>query len=155
MLVGISLALSAAAPSTTPANLFGIPGLTFTGAGTWTGVAMFTIYLFREWRETRKLSADDRMARREGYAKQVEGLMGENRKLRNDLADAETRHDSYRRACQAETDQLRDEIRGLEDKYLGLQRTISAQAGAMGRALIDGVKTPATAARMAKKGMEQ
>lgn len=94
-------------------------------AGIWTLVAMMGLYLIREWRETRKLSAEDRLARRDGYAKQVENLQAENRKLREDIADIEQRHSDYRRLCHAETDQLRDQVVRLEDRISGLLRKLA------------------------------
>lgn len=106
-------------------------------AGIWTLVAMMGLYLIREWRETRKLSADDRLARREGYAKQVENLQGENRKLRSDLADVETRHADYRRLCHAETDQLRDQVVNLENRMSGLLRKLADIAVRAARGEID------------------
>lgn len=78
--------------------------------GIWTGVLMFAGWWLREWRETRKLSVEDRLARRDGYAKQVQSLMVENRLLRQDLRKLEELHDKYRKACQAETDVLRTEL---------------------------------------------
>lgn len=120
--------------------------------GIWSGVLMFAAWWLREWRETRKLSSDDRQARREGYAKQVENLQGENRRLRSDLAATETRHDEYRHACQLETDHLRQEIRGLEDQVSGLKRRIDAQASVVGRAVIDGMIAPTAAAKFGGVG---
>lgn len=114
--------------------------------GIWTGVLMLAAWFIREWRETRKLSTDDRQARREGYAKQVESLQVENRNLRDDLIDAERRHDDYRHACQRETDQLRGEIRGLEDMVAGLKRQIDAHASSLGRVLLGG-PTPSSDAK--------
>jgi hypothetical protein len=143
----ILLVLTAAAPPA-PGNLLGINGLTITGAGTWTGVMMFGIYLLREWRETRKLSAEDRLARREGYAKQVENLQVENRRLRGDLSEAEKRHTEYRHACQRETDQMRGEIRGLEDQVTGFKRRLDAQAQTLGRAMLGTIDAPSSSDRL-------
>lgn len=114
--------------------------------GIWTGVLMFAGWWLKEWRETRKLSLDDRNARREGYAKQVAELTAENRSLRADLVAAEDRHDRYRHACQAETDQLRNDIRGLEDTITGFKRRLDQQASTLGRAIL-GADTPTTAAK--------
>lgn len=116
--------------------------------GIWTGVMMFAAWWLREWRETRKLSSADRMARREGYAKQVESLQLENRHLRADLISAEERHDEYRHACQRETDQLRRGIRELEDQITGLKRRLDSQASALGRAMMGPTDTPASAASL-------
>lgn len=115
--------------------------------GIWTGVLMFAAWWLREWRETRKLSADDRQARREGYAKQVENLQVENRRLRADLHERDRLHDDYRHECQRETDQLRGEIRGLEDQVTGLKRRLDAQASTIGRAVLGGIDAPTSAAK--------
>ena len=144
-----SLLLTAAtSPSPVPGNVFGIEGLTINGAGTWTGVTMFALYLLREWRETRKLSSEDRLARREGYAKQVESLQVENRKLRGDLVEQEERHAEYRHACQRETDQLRGEIRGLEDEITGLKRRLDSQAQTLGRAMLGSIDAPTASGKL-------
>jgi hypothetical protein len=97
-------------------------------AGIWTGVAMFAAYWMREWRETRKLSAEDRQARREGYAHQVETLMKENRELRADLSKSVNEFRDYRVLCHAETDQLREMIVANEDEIIGLKRKLSEQS---------------------------
>ena len=125
---------------------------TFTpGAyGVWTGVLMFAGWWLKEWRETRKLSLDDRNARREGYAKQVEELTKENRSLRADLVASEDRHAEYRKACQQETDRLRQDIRGLEDMVTGFKRQLAQQASTIGRAIL-GTETPVTAAKFGSK----
>ena len=93
--------------------------------GIWTGVLMLAAYFLREYRETRKLSLDDRLARRDGYAKQVEALSEEARRLRNDLAALEKRHDDYRRQCHVETDQLRDQVVFLENRLAGVLRKVA------------------------------
>lgn len=124
-------------------------GFTPGAYGIWSGVFMFAAWLMREWRETRKLSADDRLARREGYAKQVENLQDENRELRTDLSAAERRHDDYRRACQIETDQLRSDVRRLEDEMMGMRRKMDAQAQSIGRAIL-GTNAPTSAVKFAE-----
>lgn len=132
-LVMAAILLAAAAPSPPLANLFGVPGLTLAGVSTTSGVLMFGIYLIREWRETRKLSSEDRLARREGYARQVEALLIENRKLRADIdaaaqmhtnyrRDTERMHDAYRHECQRENDDLRAEVRELHGLVDGMRR---------------------------------
>lgn len=105
--------------------------------GIWSGVLMFAAWWLREWRETRKLSAEDRLARRDGYAKQVEMLMGENRGLRSDLAAMEKRHSDYRTLCHQETDQLRDQVVHLENKIAGLMRKLADVAVRAARGEID------------------
>lgn len=79
--------------------------------GIWTGVLMFMAWRLKEWRETRKLSAEDRLARRDGYAHQVQSLMAENRSLRDDLRKLEKQYYDYRSMCVAENDELRRELR--------------------------------------------
>lgn len=105
--------------------------------GIWSGVLMFAAWWLREFRETRKLSADDRLARREGYAKQVEQLMDENRNLRGDLVALEKRHSDYRTICHQETDQLRDQVVGLENRIAGLMRKLADVALRAARGEID------------------
>lgn len=96
-----------------------------------------TAYFVREWRETRKLSSEDRLARRDGYAKQVASLQAENRGLRADVADIEKRHDEYRRLCHAETDQLRDQVVMLENRMSGLLRKLADVAVRAARGDVD------------------
>lgn len=95
--------------------------------GIWTGVLMFAAWFLKEWRETRKLSADDRLARREGYAKQVESLQKENRALGADLAKLRKEYDDYRHLCQSETDALRQNIIRLEGELSGYKRRVDMQ----------------------------
>jgi len=90
--------------------------------GIWTGVLLFAGWLLREWRETRKLSADDRLARREGYEKQVTILTAENRALAGDMRDLREEYDQYRGICQQENDQLRSQVIKLEFDIAGLRR---------------------------------
>lgn len=93
--------------------------------GVWSGVLMFAAWWLREYRETRKLSADDRLARREGYAKQVELLTAENRNLMADQRALREEYDRYRTMCHAETDQLRNQVVSLENRIAGLMRKIA------------------------------
>lgn len=92
--------------------------------GIWTGVLMFAAWFLKEWRETRKLSADDRLARREGYAKQVEQLSYENRALRGDLRDIRKEYDEHRKQCHEETDQLRQMIITSQNEVQGYKRKV-------------------------------
>lgn len=109
------------------ATELGIKGWEPQAYGVWTLVILVAAFLIREWRETRKLSADDRLARREGYAKQVEGLQRENRELRGELAEVRAAHDDYRRLCHAETDQLRAQVINLQTQVAGFERALSAK----------------------------
>jgi len=106
-------------------------------AGIWVGVLMFAGWWLKEWRETRKLSLDDRLARRDGYAAQVASLTTENRNLRADLAEIEERHSRYRELCHKETDQLRSHVVRLEDRVAGLMRTLADVAVRAARGDID------------------
>lgn len=105
-----------------------VKGFTPGAYGIWTGVLMFAAWFLKEWRETRKLSADDRLARREGYAKQVEMLMQENRALAGDLASLRREYDQYRQLCHSETDQLRTMVVRLEDEVAGHKRKVDVQS---------------------------
>lgn len=92
-------------------------GFTPGAWGIWSGVLMFAAWWLREWRETRRLTADDREARRNGYAKQVELLTGENRALMEDQRKLREEYDTYRIACQAETGELMAAQRELRSEY--------------------------------------
>lgn len=126
-------------------NFFKDIGFTPGAAGIWLGLFYFTL---KEWRENRKLSVDDRQAKREGFSKQVELLMKENKDLRAsyaqensalraELVEAEKRHDEYRHACQRETNGLRKDVRHLEDELAGMKRTIAAQATSVARTVVE------------------
>ena len=106
------------------------------GAGVWTLVVMVGAYIAREWRETRKLSLDDRVARRDGYARQVEMLLSENRSMLLDMRTLRDEYDTHRQECQAENaairkqwqnecDQLRSEIVRLENRLSGVFRKVA------------------------------
>lgn len=105
-----------------------IADITPASVGTWVLVLMLGLYGLREWRETRKLSLEDRLARRDGYARQVEELHCENRELRNDLSRLHKEYDLYRHMCQEENSQLRDQIRRIEDTVAGLERRVATDA---------------------------
>lgn len=119
--------------------------------GIWLGVLGGAGVLFKRWTENRKLSIEERQAKREGFSAQVEFLTKENRQLREDYdahrASSESRYDQYRRQCELETDQLRGQLRQLQDDMVGLQRTINAQADALGRAALGGMNAPTTTER--------
>lgn len=97
-------------------------------AGVWTGVLMFAAYFLKEWRETRKLSAEDRLARRDGYQKQVELLLTENRALLADQAALRKEYDDHRKLCYTETEQLRKMLIDLQGELEGLKRRVATDA---------------------------
>lgn len=108
-------------------------GWTPGATGIWLIAGLIVLRFLHEWRETRKLSLEDRLARREGYEKQVQELLKENRALRQEvntvqisarkeIADVQDSFDDYRRLCRLETDQLREEIRELQDQITGMKR---------------------------------
>src|SRR5690606_8678596 len=109
-----------------PAKL--IADITPTSVGRWKLVLMLGVNGWREWRETRKLCLEDRLARRRGYARQVEELHCENRQLRNDLSRLHREYDLYRKMCQEENSQLRQQIRRVEDMIAGLERRVATDA---------------------------
>lgn len=86
-----------------------------------------------EYRAFRRLSIEEKQARREGFTAQVEFLTRQlalaNERLEaldGDLAAEREAHDTYRRLCRAETDQLRGQITRLEDDLAALHRRRSA-----------------------------
>lgn len=94
------------------------------------GIAlMIAAWMAKEWRETRRLSLDDRNARREGYAKQVENLQDENRDLREDQRKLRDEYENYRKLCHNETDSLRALIVELQGDIAGYKRRLDMQAG--------------------------
>jgi predicted RNase H-like nuclease (RuvC/YqgF family) len=104
------------------------PGWTPDGVGIWVVAMMIAGWMLKEWREYRKLSIEDRNARRDGYARQVEILLGENRALMEDQRKLREEYDHHRKICQAETDQLRDMIVNLEGELQGLKRRVATDA---------------------------
>ena len=103
-------------------------GWTAGGVGVWVLVLLVAGALLKEWREYRKLSIEDRNARRDGYARQVEILLGENRALMEDQRKLREEYDHHRKICQQETDQLRDMIVNLEGEVQGLKRRVATDA---------------------------
>lgn len=101
--------------------------------GVWVGVIMFAGWILREWRETKKLSAEDRLARREGYEKQVQLLTAENRELAEDQRQLREEYDRYRKLCQEETDALRKHVVKLEFDLAGLRRRADTLARDLAR----------------------
>lgn len=101
--------------------------------GIWTLVLLGIAYFVREWRETRKLSAEDRLARREGYAKQVEMLMRENRALMDDQRKLREEYDQYRQLCHAENNELRGMVIRLEGEVEGYKRRVDSQSMELAR----------------------
>lgn len=101
--------------------------------GIWTGVLMGAGWILKEWRENRKLSLEDRLARRGGYEKQVAALTAENRAVMEDLRLLREEYDTYRRLCHEETDTLRKDVIRLEDEMNGYKRRLDTQARDMGK----------------------
>lgn len=100
-------------------------GLTPGGVGIYLILLLIALRYLKEWRETRKLSLDDRLARREGYAKQVENLQNENRALSEDLRELREEYDGHRRQCFAETESLRQDLQRKEQEMVGLFRKVA------------------------------
>lgn len=116
--------------------------------------AIITFHYLKEWRETRKLSMEDRQARREGFMALVESLQDENRDLRVNLLTNEKTHDEYRRMCQQETDQLRGHVVHLEDRVAGLMRKIADIAIRAARGDID-AEMAASILQLANEGKDK
>jgi DNA repair exonuclease SbcCD ATPase subunit len=126
--------------------------LTPGAIGIWVLVIVGLAHLFREWRLTRKLSLDDRIARRDGYAAQVTSLTAENRSLRTEMDERDVRHadrcraleekyDNYRQLCEATEEQHRGEILRLMDEGAGFKRRLDAILSAIFRLLPDDQKS--------------
>jgi DNA repair exonuclease SbcCD ATPase subunit len=107
--------------------------VTLGSTGIWLVAALLALHFAREYRETRKLSLEDRLAKRDGYQRQVEHLMQENRSLRGDISRLHVEYDQYRHLCQEENDQLRRMIVELEKKVNGLERRVATDAITLAR----------------------
>lgn len=93
--------------------------------GIWLVVGMLGVYLSREYRLMRGMTPEDRLARRDGFQKQVELLLTENRSLRDEMHGMNENHEKYRQLCHQENDQLRGMLRSNADEIEGLKRKIS------------------------------
>ncbi len=97
--------------------------------------AILLAYLINLWnqrREDRKLSAADRQANREGFQRLVEDLQHrvsdlqeESRLQGEDGRKLRVEYDTYRKLCQAETDQLRAMSVANQDEIQGLKRKLT------------------------------
>lgn len=96
--------------------------------GIWVVAAMIAVWFVREYRETRKMSLEDRLARRDGYARQVERLMDENRLLRTEMHQMNEHHERYRQQCHQENDQLRNMLVTVQNELEGLKRRVAQDA---------------------------
>lgn len=101
--------------------------------GVWMLVLMAAAHFAREWRLTRKLTSEERQARREGWTAQVEMLQRECRERAEDTRRLRGEYDEYRKLCQVETDQLRDMLQRQEDEISGLKRKHSELSLEMSR----------------------
>ena len=126
--------------------------ITVGSAGIWLLVMGGLVHLFREWRLTRKLSIDDRIARRDGYAAQVTNLAAENRALRTEMDsrdaahvrryhDLEQKYDAYRELCERTEEQHRAEIFNLMQQAAGFKRRLDAVVAAVFRLVPEDLKT--------------
>jgi hypothetical protein len=116
-----------------------VTSFTPTAYGVFLIAAMLFVHIMKDWRERAQLSAADRLARREGYAKDVSGLRVENRELRGELDRVRTdsaelvrilreEHEKYRKLCHDENDSLRGQIIHLENELTGTKRRLDVQA---------------------------
>lgn len=105
-----------------------IEGFTPGAVGIWVVAAMLIVHFLKEYRETRKMSLEDRLARRDGYARQVEMLMDENRSLRAEMHSMNENHERYRQQCHKENDQLRDMLVTVQNELEGLKRRVATDA---------------------------
>jgi chromosome segregation ATPase len=128
-------------------SLFGVPGLSLQALGIWLfgpiGVGAFVAKVWNERRSDRKLSIEDREAKRAGFQGQVDELWSENRHLRLDLErimnECEARLDRTEqrlRMAHTENDHLREELMKTRDDMLGFKRQL-AQIGDSARHLAE------------------
>lgn len=114
-----------------------VSGITTGSASGWLLVLLAVIYINRDRREDRKLSAGDREALRAGFAQEVADLRKENREQRDEMQAIRHAADDARKLCQAENDQLRDEIVLLEQRFSGVMRKMADLAVRASRGEVD------------------
>ena len=102
-------------------------------AGVWVLVLAVLGWMLQQYRENRKLSDADKIARRQGYEVEVRELRDECRALRADQTALRDDYDKYRRDCQEETDELRAENRQLRGIIEGLQTRVKLLTDALAR----------------------
>lgn len=81
-----------------------------------------------QWKENRKLTTAERLAKREGFTAQVELLLNENRALLNDMHQLRIEYDNHRKLCYHETEQLRGMVIALQNEVEGLKRRATQDA---------------------------
>lgn len=98
-------------------------------------VGIAASWFFKQWKETRQLTAEERLAKREGFTKQLELAMAEtaaaraeNRLLSQDMQNLRAEYNEHRRLCYAETEQLRNMLIAQSDEIEGLKRRIAQDA---------------------------
>jgi predicted nuclease with TOPRIM domain len=102
-----------------------LPDMSAGAYGIWLVAGMLLVKFMAEYRLMRGLTPEDRLARRDGYQKQVEILLEENRKLRLEMHQMNEHHEGYRQLCHAENDQLRQMLSTNADETEGLKRKIA------------------------------
>lgn len=103
------LSAVASAPAAVPVA---IQGLSWSGAGIWTGVVLLIAAIVKAWPHLRKLSNESDASLRHDLMEQVD-------KLWKQLSDE-------RRECDKALDGLRTELKAVNDKMDGLVRQLIA-----------------------------
>ena len=98
-------------------------------AGIWT-LVFGMLGLFAKWHiDNRKLSGDEREARRLGYTTEVAALRTENRELAADMRKLREEYDHYRDECQRENDEMRRDLIKFQIELATLKAALKAPPG--------------------------
>jgi hypothetical protein len=89
-----------------------VQGLSWSGAGIWTGVVLLVAAIVKAWPHLRKLSNESDASLRHDLMERID-------KLEKQLSDE-------RRDCDKQMSELQGEMRGLRDKIDGLVRQLVA-----------------------------
>lgn len=117
--------------------VFGIPGLTFGGAGIWTLVALAVVWLIRIQPKMRELQNNADGSLRKDLMERID-------KLEKQLLDE-------RRECDRELEKMRVEMRGMQQTMDGLHRQLITQSSALALRLPPGTAASAAADRLVER----
>ena len=114
-----------------------LQGFTPAATGIWlfgsSGALVWFVSIMRERRLDRKLSIDDREARRAGFTAQLTQYQTTQGELMKAQTELRREYDEYRRACQTETALLRSQIIQLENDVAGWKRRFDTLVGYVSR----------------------
>lgn len=105
-------------------NILKSLGFTPGAYGIYGILAFVAVHFMKEWSADRRLSVEDRQAKREGFTRQLDIYRQENRQLLDDQSKLRKEYDDYRRLCQMETDHLREMLIAVQGELAGYKRRV-------------------------------